>query len=70
MPYLIGIDVGGTNLRAAIISKKGEIIDSFKTQNEVSKGAPYNLDKIVHQIIFEWSNYEIENVGVCKTILK
>lgn len=64
MSYLIGIDIGGTNLRAAVISKQGEIIDSFKVENEVSKGAPYNLDKIVHQITVGWSNYEIEKVGV------
>ena len=64
MSYLIGIDIGGTNLRSAVISKEGEIIDSFIVENEVSKGALYNLNKIVHQIIVEWSNYEIEKVGV------
>lgn len=64
MSYLIGIDIGGTNLRAAVISKEGKIIDSFIVKNEVAKGALYNLNKIVHQIIVEWSNYEIEKVGV------
>jgi len=62
--YLIGIDIGGTNLRAAIISKEGEIIENFKTENEVVKGAPYNLDKLVNHIKTEWRNYEIEKVGV------
>ncbi|EHI97776.1 N-acylmannosamine kinase [Clostridium sp. DL-VIII] len=64
MSYLVGIDIGGTNLRAAVISKKGEIIDVFKVKNEVSKGAPYNLDKLVNHIEKEWSKYEIEKVGV------
>jgi len=62
--YLIGIDIGGTNLRAAIISEEGEIVDVFKVENDVQKGAPYNLDKIVNQIKLEWSNYEIKKVGV------
>jgi glucokinase len=62
--YLIGIDIGGTNLRAAVISEEGKIVDVFKVENDVQKGAPYNLDKIVNQIKLEWSNYEIKKVGV------
>lgn len=62
--YLIGIDIGGTNLRAAIISKEGNIIETFKTENEVIKGPEYNLNKLVNQIKGQWSNYEIEKVGV------
>jgi glucokinase len=64
MKYLVGIDIGGTNLRAAVISKDGEIIETFKTKNEVSKGAPYNLDKLINHIETEWKDYEIEKVGV------
>ena len=64
MSCFIGIDIGGTNLRAAVISKEGEIIERFKTNNEVVEGATYNLDKLVSQIKSKWSNYEIEKVGV------
>jgi glucokinase len=64
LPYLIGIDIGGTNLRAAVISKEGTILETFKTENEVQKGAAYNLDKLISQIKDEWKNYEIEKVGV------
>lgn len=62
--YSIGIDIGGTNLRAAVISKEGEITDIFKVKNEVDKGAPYNLDKLVTHIKNEWNKYEIEKIGV------
>jgi len=62
--YLVGIDIGGTNLRAAVISKEGKIIENFKTENEVLKGAPYNLDKLVNHITTEWKDYKIEKVGV------
>lgn len=64
MSHLIGIDIGGTNIRAAVISKEGEIIDIFKIANEVSKGPEYNFDKIVKQIKTVWEEYEFERVGV------
>lgn len=64
MSNLIGIDIGGTNLRAAVISKEGQILEIFKVENGVQKGAAYNLDKLINQIKMEWSNYEIEKVGV------
>ncbi|HEX9026419.1 MAG TPA: ROK family protein, partial [Clostridium sp.] len=38
MSYLIGIDIGGTNLRAAVISQEGNIVEIFKVENEVKKG--------------------------------
>ena len=64
MSYSIGIDIGGTNLRVAIVSKEGKIIESYKTENEVLKGASYNLDKLVNHIKTVWKDYEIEKVGV------
>lgn len=64
MSYLIGIDIGGTNLRAAVISQEGNILEVFKVENEVGKGASYNLDKLVTHIKKEWSKYEFEKVGV------
>lgn len=62
--YSVGIDIGGTNLRAAVISKEGEIADIFKVNNEVDKGATYNLDKLINYIKNEWNKYEIEKIGV------
>ncbi len=64
MSYLIGIDIGGTNLRVAMITKEGKIIDAFKVKNEIIKGASYNLDKLINQIKVGWSGYEFEKVGV------
>ena len=64
MSYLIGIDIGGTNLIAAVISQEGNILEIFKVENEVKKGPSYNLDKLVNQIKTEWSKYEFQKVGV------
>lgn len=60
----IGIDIGGTNLRAAIISNEGKIIEVFKAKNDVDKGASYNLDKLITHIKKQWNKYEIQKVGV------
>lgn len=64
MSHLIGIDIGGTNLRVAIISKDGNVVDTFKVSNEVEKGAEYNLDKLINHIKSDWKGYEFEKVGV------
>lgn len=64
MSHLIGIDIGGTNLRVAIISKDGKVVDTFKVSNEVEKGAEYNLDKLINHIKNDWKDYEFEKVGV------
>ncbi len=52
MSDLIGIDMGGTNLRVAVISKEGQILEIFKVENEVQKGVAYNLDKLIR--IVNW----------------
>ena len=64
MSYLIGIDIGGTNLRAAVISKEGTVVEIFKVENEVKEGPTYNLDKLINQIKIEWNKYEFQKVGV------
>ena len=64
MSYLIGIDIGGTNLRAAVISEEGAIAEIFKVENEVKKGPTYNLDKLINQINTEWNKYEFKKIGV------
>ena len=64
MGYYLGIDIGGTNLRCAVISKNGSIKEVFKTTNEPGKGAEYNLDKIIQKVKEEWTGYSLEKAGV------
>lgn len=64
MGYYLGIDIGGTNLRVAVISQEGEIIEVFKVPNESEKGAEYNLDKIINEVKNQWSKYSLEKAGV------
>lgn len=64
MKYYIGIDIGGTNLRAAILDEECNLIDKFKILNEVQKGPEYNLDKLISGIEERWLDKEIISVGV------
>ncbi|WP_252238225.1 ROK family protein [Clostridium sp. VAP51] len=64
MKYYIGIDIGGTNLRAAILDEECNLVDKLKISNEVEKGAEYNLDKLILEIKERWSDKEIISVGV------
>lgn len=64
MKYYIGIDIGGTNLRAAILDEECNLVDKLKISNEVEKGPEYNLDKLILEIKERWSDKEIISVGV------
>ena len=39
MKYYIGIDIGGTNLRAALFDKDFTLIDKFKVNNDANIAA-------------------------------
>lgn len=64
MKYYIGIDIGGTNLRAAILDEECNLLDKFKISNEVEKGPEYNIDKLISGIKERWADKEIIAVGV------
>lgn len=64
MKYYLGIDIGGTNIRAAIVNEKYNIIDKIKLPNEVNQGAEYNFNKLSNLIEEKWNNYKFESVGV------
>ena len=48
--YRIGIDIGGTQLRAALLDDDMNIIDSFKTINDRSLSGAANMDRIIRYI--------------------
>ena len=39
MSTIIGIDLGGTTIKSALISKAGKIIKKYETATEAEKGA-------------------------------
>jgi len=56
--YVIGIDIGGTNLRAALISGRGEVIRKIKEPSKVD--VPETLQKAVESLFSD----EVKGIGI------
>lgn len=46
----IGVDIGGTQLRVAILDEEYQIVDVFKTNNDPELTCKENCDKLIHFI--------------------
>lgn len=64
MNYFIGVDIGGTNIRACVIDEGNNIVDKFKIKNEVSEGPTKNIDNLYKEINKRWQAYNIKSLGV------
>ncbi len=62
--YIISIDIGGTNIRAALLDEERNILEKIKIKNEVDNGAEYNLSKITNHINEKWVSKGIKGIGV------
>lgn len=63
MKYVVGIDIGGTNIRAALLDEERNIIDKLKLENEVEKGPEYNIDRLINKINSDWKDKDIIGIG-------
>lgn len=53
MNYVIGIDIGGTKINAALIDENGNIIEKEKIETQADKGKDVvlsNIEKVVHKL--------------------
>lgn len=64
MKNYIGIDLGGTNVRAAVVSADGTILAEQKTKTEADKGPDYVVNKIIHLVNEVKEGYEISGIGI------
>lgn len=48
--YVIGVDLGGTNVRAAVVSKTGKIIGEGRTDSKAMEGLALTITQIVQAI--------------------
>ncbi|MFQ5560121.1 MAG: ROK family protein [Nitrospinota bacterium] len=67
MKYVIGVDLGGTNIRGAAISLGGEVLYREKKRTEVSKGRDYvvqNLEELLLSIEKSMGGARAEAAGV------
>lgn len=62
MYYVVDIDIGGTNIRAALLDEDRNILEKIKFKNEVDKGLEYNLNKITTHINENWISKGISNI--------
>ena len=56
MKYFIGIDLGGTNIKAGIVTEKGKITKLVKKKTEASKGKNIVLRNAFRCNLFQMSN--------------
>jgi glucokinase len=64
MKKVIGIDIGGTGIKGAIISEIGELLDFQTVSTDASKGRDHVL-KNVHQMIQHFiENHSIDAIGI------
>ncbi|MCG3196904.1 MAG: ROK family protein [Candidatus Omnitrophica bacterium] len=45
--YVLGIDLGGTGIKAGLVSSKGEILKEWKTPTEARKGGKHVVEKMI-----------------------
>ena len=65
--YFIGLDLGGTNIRAAAITKEGEILHRVRIATEVSKGKESviaNILKIIETIREKTKGFKLSAIGM------
>lgn len=60
--HTVGIDIGGTQLRAAIFDEEMKLIDSYKTANDRTMSAEQNMDKLLDFIMSK--SYVYGGIGV------
>jgi len=50
MRYVIGVDLGGTNINAALLNSEGKIIKKYETPTKASKGSKIIVNNIISAI--------------------
>ena len=64
MKKFIGIDLGGTNVRAAVVDETGNILRVLKTKTEVEKGVDAVYGKVAGLIRDIKENDTIDGIGI------
>ena len=66
MKTYIGVDLGGTNVRAARVDENGKILEVVKESTEIEQGVDHVMDKIVRMItsLDRWNECQGIGLGV------
>lgn len=65
--YVMGLDLGGTNIRAAVVTREGDILHRVKIHTEVPKGRERviaNILKVIETIKQELKGQKLSAIGM------
>lgn len=60
---ILGIDIGGTNLRGAVVTEAGEVVARNKTASNAGKGIE-NLLETLFNFVGKFKKYELDAIGI------
>ncbi len=60
-PYILGVDLGGTNVRAAVLDKEGKLLGSGRAPSMAQEGVENTVSQIIHA-----AKTAIQSAGVKK----
>lgn len=60
----VGIDIGGTQLRAAIFDKARKVLDIYKTNNDHALTCEQNMDKLIDFILKSQQYFPLAGIGI------
>ncbi len=64
MKNYVGVDLGGTNVRALLVSEEGEVLGEVKETTEASQGPEYVCNKIIKMIEKLDGHETMEGIGI------
>ncbi|MFJ5759086.1 ROK family protein [Neobacillus sp. NPDC093182] len=62
--YLLGIDLGGTNLRVAVVTYEGRLVEEMNVETESEKGPYYVIDQMIQLCEKIMRERNIEAIGI------
>lgn len=65
--FSIAVDLGGTNLRVAAVTREGQLLEKVSIESKVSLGPDLAIDKMcsaIQQLIAKYNNHNLCGVGL------
>ena len=62
--FTIGVDLGGTNIRVALVDESGTILREVEERTEAEKGSDYVIGKMTRMICEIKGNVEVLGIGI------
>ncbi len=68
LPYAIGVDLGGTNLRIAAVDERGQLLEKLTSETQITRGRDFVIDEMTHAIRQLMEKYkgrgELQGIGI------